>query len=92
MREGDTMVMLYFSGTGNSKYIANLFSENVGAKCSSIELNIDFQSIIEENDTIAFCYPIYGINNCEVIKNIALILEAKNNTSLIILVKNSMSL
>lgn len=54
------MLMLYFSGTGNSKYIANLFSEKVGARCYSIEENIDFKNEIEKHDTIAFCYPIYG--------------------------------
>lgn len=54
------MIMLYFSGTGNSKYIANLFSQKIGAKCYSIEEKIDFKKAIEEHDTIAFCYPIYG--------------------------------
>lgn len=54
------MLMLYFSGTGNSKYIANLFSEKTGAKCHSIEAKIDFEREIIEHDTIAFCYPIYG--------------------------------
>lgn len=52
--------MLYFSGTGNSKYIANMFSEKIGAKCYSIEEKIDFSKVIDEYDTIAFCYPIYG--------------------------------
>ena len=40
------MLMLYFSGTGNSKYIANLFSKKVNAKCYSIEENIDFKKEI----------------------------------------------
>lgn len=60
MMEGDFMLMLYFSGTGNSKYIANLFSKKVGAKCYSIEEKIDFEKEIEKHDTVAFCYPIYG--------------------------------
>ncbi len=54
------MIILYFSGTGNSRYIANLFSQKTGAKSHSIEAKIDFKNIIKENDTIAFCYPIYG--------------------------------
>lgn len=54
------MVMLYFSGTGNSKYIANLFSKNMDAKCYSIEEKIDFDQVIKEHNTIGFCYPIYG--------------------------------
>ena len=85
MMEGDFMVMLYFSGTGNSKYIANLFSEKVNAKCYSIEENIDFGKIIQEHETISFCYPIYGSyvprimrdfvsNNVEKLKNKNLII------------------
>ncbi|MGL5316459.1 MAG: EFR1 family ferrodoxin [Peptostreptococcaceae bacterium] len=79
------MLMLYFSGTGNSKYIAKLFSEKTGAKYHSIEENIDFVKVIEEHETIAFCYPIYGScvprimrefvsNNLENLKNKKLII------------------
>jgi len=53
------MVMLYFSGTGNSKYIAELFSRNMSIPCHSIEEGINFKEIIETEDTIGFCYPIY---------------------------------
>ncbi|NMC57689.1 MAG: hypothetical protein GYA50_10760, partial [Eubacteriaceae bacterium] len=53
-------VMFYFSGTGNSKYIAQLFSENMNCKCINIENNTGFSDIINNSDTIAFCYPIYG--------------------------------
>ena len=49
------MVMFYFSGTGNSKYVAELFSDKMGALCHSIEENVDFESLIESNETIAFC-------------------------------------
>lgn len=56
------MLMLYFSGTGNSKYIANLFSQSVGAKCHSIEEKIDFKKEIQKHETIGFCYPIYASN------------------------------
>lgn len=54
------MMMLYFSGTGNSKYIANLFGKKMGTRCYSIEEKIDFEKEIEKHETIAFCYPIYG--------------------------------
>lgn len=54
------MLILYFSGTGNSKYIASLFSNKMKATCYSIEENIDFTRNIKNHDTIAFCYPIYG--------------------------------
>ena len=53
------MLTLYFSGTGNTKYAAELFSQKTGAECFSIEADIDFASVIQEHDTIAFCYPIY---------------------------------
>ena len=53
------MVMYYFSGTGNSKYIAELFSQNMSAACHSIEEDINFEEIIDAEDVIGFCYPIY---------------------------------
>ena len=56
------MLMLYFSGTGNSKYIENTFSKKMNAKCHSIEEKIDFKNEIKKHDIIAFCYPIYASN------------------------------
>jgi len=52
--------MIYFSGTGNSKYIAELFCRNMDAKCYSIEEKVDFGELITTNEIIGFCYPIYG--------------------------------
>ena len=54
------MIMLYFSGTGNSKYISELFCKINNAKSYSIEENIDFENIINSEEIIGFCYPIYG--------------------------------
>ena len=59
------MLMLYFSGTGNSKYIAELFCNgmtalNSPAECHSIEEKIDFGRLMTLHEVIAFCYPIYG--------------------------------
>ena len=54
------MLTIYFSGTGNTKYLADLFSHKMNTKCLSIEDNADFTAILKEHDTIAFCYPIYG--------------------------------
>ena len=53
------MVVFYFSGTGNSKYIAELFCSNMETVCYSIEEDIDFVKLIDSEQTIAFCYPIY---------------------------------
>lgn len=54
------MLTLYFSGTGNTKYIAEKFSETIQADCFSIEEEADFQGLITRTDTIIFCYPVYG--------------------------------
>ena len=54
------MLTIYFSGTGNSRFIAEVFSEKMNAQCHSIEEDIDFSSVIGEHEHICFCYPIYG--------------------------------
>ena len=54
------MLTVYFSATGNTKYIAEIFSNKMNAKCISIEDNADFAAEIAEQNTIAVCYPIYG--------------------------------
>jgi len=54
------MLILYFSGTGNTKYIAELFCQYANAKCHSIEENIDFGQLTAAEETIGFCYPVYG--------------------------------
>lgn len=52
--------MLYFSGTGNSAYIAKGFAKRMGADCHSIEEYLDFASVLSAHDAVAVCYPIYG--------------------------------
>jgi len=54
------MLTLYFSGTGNTKFIAELFSAKMNAACHSIEETLDFTALIAEYEIIALCYPIYG--------------------------------
>ncbi len=54
------MLTLYFSGTGNSKFIAEHFSQKMGAECHSIEEEIDFKKIMSVTETIVVSYPIYG--------------------------------
>ncbi|MHB1152933.1 MAG: EFR1 family ferrodoxin [Eubacteriales bacterium] len=54
------MLMLYFSGTGNSKYIAETFSNRMNALCYSIEEPRTFGDIIKQNEIIGFCFPTYG--------------------------------
>jgi len=52
--------MFYFSATGNSKYIAELFCQNMAASCRSIEEEVDFDLLIAPEDAVGFCYPVYG--------------------------------
>lgn len=54
------MVTLYFSGTGNSKFVAELFAAEMGCECHSIEEKADFGGLIQSADAVAFVYPIYG--------------------------------
>ena len=54
------MIMFYFSGTGNSKYLAESFCKKTKSKAYSIEEDLDFITLINENKFIGFCYPIYG--------------------------------
>lgn len=54
------MLAIYFSGTGNTKYIAELFAKRMGAKCRSVEDDVDFDAEIRAADVVAVCYPIYG--------------------------------
>ncbi len=52
--------IIYFSGTGNTKYLAEKFSEKMNYDCCSIEENKNFDEIINMSEIIAFAYPIYG--------------------------------
>ena len=54
------MIMFYFSGTGNSKYLAESFCKKTKSKAYSIEEELDFKALVKENKFIGFCYPIYG--------------------------------
>ena len=63
------MLMLYFSGTGNSKYVAELFAAHMDAACHSIEEEIEFSRVISDSETIAFCYPIYVSRVPEMMRN-----------------------
>lgn len=54
------MIVFYFSGTGNSRFIAERFSRAAGAACLSVEEAADFETLIAQTDTVGFCYPVYG--------------------------------
>jgi len=54
------MLTLYFSGTGNTRHVAELFSRKMNAQCFSIEEDVDFPAELKKHETIVFCYPIYN--------------------------------
>ena len=54
------MLTLYFSGTGNSRYVAMRFSSLMQADCHSIEETVDFDACLSKSETVCFCYPTYG--------------------------------
>ncbi len=53
------MVTIYFSGTGNSEFLAKKFSEEMNCKAYSIEDKVDFRRVIRDNEVIALCFPIH---------------------------------
>ncbi len=54
------MVLFYFSGTGNSRFAAEVFCRAADADCHSIEEDTDFEALIASDDKIGFFYPVYG--------------------------------
>jgi Pyruvate/2-oxoacid:ferredoxin oxidoreductase delta subunit len=62
------MVIIYFSGTGNTKHLSNLLACSLEIKAYSIEDEATIQAI-KENKDIIFAYPIYGSNYPQIVKN-----------------------
>ena len=52
-------MVLYFSGTGNSRFVAELFRQRTGTECHSIEEAVDFAGRMARHGEIAVCYPVY---------------------------------
>jgi len=65
------MIVFYFSGTGNSKYLAESFCKKTKSKAYSIEEDLDFEPLINENKFIGFCYPIYGSRVPKIMRDFA---------------------
>ena len=53
------MIAFYFSGTGNSEYIARKFSVQMDIPCHSIEEDLRFHELLIRHSRIVICYPIY---------------------------------
>lgn len=59
------VLLIYFSGTGNTKRIAELYRsafENSGAAVDEVELPTDALPNVNEYDLIGLGYPIHGFN------------------------------
>lgn len=56
---GDLMVVIYFSGTGNTQFAAKYFAGCMKCPAYSIEQKVDFDGILNQNETVAFFYPVY---------------------------------
>lgn len=54
------MLVLYFSGTGNSKFVAERFAKEMESDCYSIEEDADFSGLLLAADGVALVYPIYA--------------------------------
>lgn len=54
------MIIIYFSGTGNSKYIAETFGKKMNIPSHSIEEILNFEKLLSHHDTICFTFPTYG--------------------------------
>lgn len=57
------LVSIYFSGTGNTKYVTNKMSELLDyseRETYSVEDNVDFTNVIGNADDVIVAYPIYG--------------------------------
>lgn len=55
-------MILYFSGTGNTKWAATALSEKTGEKLIDITdvANTDVSYKLEEGERLGFCFPVHG--------------------------------
>lgn len=55
-------MILYFSGTGNTKWAATALSEKTGEKLINITdvANTDVSYKLEEGERLGFCFPVHG--------------------------------
>ena len=66
------MVTIFFSGTGNTKYIAERFSKKMNCDCYSIETDTDFSELILNNKRICVAFPIYDSRVPRIFREFAL--------------------
>lgn len=55
----DTTILFYFSGTGNTKLVANKIAKDLDIEIKSMEENLNFLDYIKEKETVIIMYPVY---------------------------------
>jgi NAD-dependent dihydropyrimidine dehydrogenase PreA subunit/flavodoxin len=79
--------VFYFSGTGNTKWAVNEFSNSINNtehECNiySIETQItNFKEIVNDADIIGFAFPLYGANIPNLVKNFIYKFKGNLNTT-----------
>jgi NAD-dependent dihydropyrimidine dehydrogenase PreA subunit len=63
--KGDDFMIFYFTGTGNSLYLAKRIADEQGEKLISIAKELDkkdnsFRYELKDNETLGFVYPVYA--------------------------------
>ncbi|MDR2828428.1 MAG: EFR1 family ferrodoxin [Acholeplasmatales bacterium] len=62
------MVVVYFSGTGNTRHLAKLLASRINSQAVSIEDN-DAYYKISISDEIVFAFPVYSSGLPEIVRN-----------------------
>lgn len=55
----DSTILFYFSGTGNTKLVANKIAKNLNIEIKSMEEDLIFSNLINKKETIIIMYPVY---------------------------------
>lgn len=77
----DSKIVYYFSGTGNSYYLAKIMAENIGAVLKPIVLLKEGD--IVKSDLACFVFPVYDFKAPKIVEDIILSLSAINSKNII---------
>lgn len=74
-------MVFYFSGTGNTRWIARQISDAVGERLYFIpeELEGNMRYHLEEGERIGFCFPIHGWQPPKVVRDFIKMIEIDNS-------------
>ncbi len=58
----NNIAIIYFSGTGNTRYVAHRLKHELSVSAVTVNIckDLDFEGIIKSSDYLFFCYPVYG--------------------------------